>query len=194
MCREPPWREPQLTRVSKSSQDAICHTGNRWRSWPLPTPKSSQTDQTRWLLPPKGVSGRRWQRHENQVILYKFSWRNVEARRLHICRSCGDYAAQRVSTSVATGSRLCIRHQSDVGGCTRLERGGGGGGVMTSTYWAPCPSWWVTGRSRSHRCLSRGNHSLQRYWNRKNDFVGKFNCKFLSPLMSLKSKLLSKLC
>lgn len=128
MCREPPWREPQLTRVSKSSQDAICHTGNRWRSWPLPTPKSSQTDQTRWLLPPKGVSGRRWQRHENQVILYKFSWRNVEARRLHICRSCGDYAAQRVSTSVATGSRLCIRHQSDVGGCTRLERGGGGGG------------------------------------------------------------------
>lgn len=36
-------------------------------------------------------------------------------------------AAQRVGTSVAIGSRLCNRHQSDVGGYTRLERGEGWG-------------------------------------------------------------------
>lgn len=73
-------------------------------------------------------------------------------------------AAQRVRRRTAIGSRLCNWHQPDVGGYTCLERGGG---VVTSTYRAPCPSWWVTGGGRSCRCLSRGNHSLQRYWNKK---------------------------
>lgn len=30
--RGTPLGEPQLTRVSKSCRDAICHTGNRWKS------------------------------------------------------------------------------------------------------------------------------------------------------------------
>lgn len=73
-------------------------------------------------------------------------------------------AAQRVRRRAAIRSGLCNRHQPDVGGYICLERGRG---VVALTYRAPCPSWWVTGGGRSCRCLSRGNHSLQRYWNKK---------------------------
>lgn len=85
---------------------------------------------------------------------------------LHERRQLLCAAAQRVRRRTAIRSRLCNWHQPDVGGYTCLERGEGRG-VMTSTYQAPCPSWWVTGGGRSCRCLSRGNHSLQRYWNKK---------------------------
>lgn len=37
-----PFREPRLTRVTKSYGDAICHCVNWWECWPLQTTKSSK--------------------------------------------------------------------------------------------------------------------------------------------------------
>lgn len=71
--------------------------------------------------------------------------------------------------------------ESVVGGYTCLERE-----VMTLTYEALCPSEWVTGG---------GSPLMPFTWEsqlaailkqkRLQDFVGKFNCEFLGPLMFL---------
>lgn len=104
-------------------------------------------------------------------------------------------AAQRVSTSVAIGSRLCNRHQSDVGGYTRLERGEGWGRGGRDIDVRGSLSVMVSDRRRQISPLPfTWESQLAAILKEKNDFVGKFNCEFLSPLMSLKSKLLSKLC
>lgn len=45
MGRVTPLRESQLTCVTKSYGDAICHCVNCWGGWPLQTLKSSKTDR-----------------------------------------------------------------------------------------------------------------------------------------------------
>lgn len=119
-------------------------------------------------------------------------------RRLHICRSWRSrlcVSAQRASASAPIGSRLCNRHPSDVGGYTRLERGEGWGRGGRDIDVPGSLSFMVTDRRRQISPLPfTWESQLAAILKQKNDFVGKFNCEFLSPLMSLKSKLLSKLC
>lgn len=104
-------------------------------------------------------------------------------------------SAQRAGASATIGSRLCNRHPSDVGGYTRLERGEGWGRGGRDIDVPGSLSFMVTDRRRQISPLPfTWESQLAAILKQKNDFVGKFNCEFLSPLMSLKSKLLSKLC
>lgn len=130
MCGGTPWRELQLTRVSKSSQDAICHTGNRWRSWPLRAPSPARLITFAVFRFWRQVRGKRWRQCESQSfstvkVLLEERGGSLAPHLQELRRLCA--AAQKVSTSATIRSRLCNRHQSDVGGYTRLERGEGWG-------------------------------------------------------------------
>lgn len=187
MCGGTPWREPQLTRVSKSYRDAICQAGNRWKSWPLLVPKSSQTDRTCWLPPLKGVSGGRAVEDGGVgvkvtcfVKLLLEDHGDSSAPHLHEPRQLC-VAAQRVRRRTAIRSRLCNWHQPDVGGYTCLERRGGSWHRRTGL---PV----LHGEWQEEADLAAAFHvgiTACSDIETKNDFVGKFNCEFLSPFMFL---------
>lgn len=91
-------------------------------------------------------------------------------------------AAQRVRRRTAIGSRLCNWHQPDVGGYTCLERGGGGAWHRRTGLPVLHGEW------QEEADLAAAFHvgiTACGDIETKNDFVGKFNCEFLSPFMFL---------
>lgn len=187
----------RLTRVTKSYGDAICHRVNCWGGWPLQTPKSSKTDQILRGRPTYGCEWgagegeaplitsffceKVWNATTNLFLATargkKQKHKPFKSRVTSLGRTLNFslfshasfiisvYFARRLKVEELRRSspRLCNRHRRV--SCGWIHSPGAVGHDTDVQGLSVLPSEWQEEAAR--QCLSRGNHSLQQYWNKQ---------------------------